>query len=156
MKTKVISVVLTVCLLLGISSLTAYAEAPDSDFRDLTPEELQVLSLTEIGTFSTLPIQKLSLTKSNGDLLVYYTTIANQVCSEIGIHDLKLQKQTWYGTWQTIRTTQPVTYNSDSCTGGYYYLLPESGATYRLTGEHYCIINGQEYREMHITEPFVF
>lgn len=156
MKTKRI---LTLTFLLLIIFQTLSYASSDSTANDAGFIDYEITNFHYDGASARtigLVVKEFGLGKtSDGRLSVQYDTFCTGVASEIGVENLCLQRKTWYGAWENIRVTNPVSYNSEFNVGGYYWLNPSPG-TYRLIGTHYAILNGIRYEEFHIGGDFVF
>ncbi len=120
-----------------------YAELYFSD--DASLHSTGALSNTDLGIF-----------ESDGRIMVIYSTSASGEPSELGIKQIMLEEKDGF-RWNVLAKYDKMsTTDSNIYTGGFYFLAPVSGRTYKASGIHFAVIDGREYTKYANTGGFIF
>lgn len=153
---KVLTVLLTMVLLFSSVPTEVFAAETTSEQVEVLEYSVFTCEGTEQNarstTFSNTAID-VACSASGMDVTIYSTT--NQLCSVIGVKDIKVQLKNG-NDWVTVAVAGP---GEETNTHGmgvtFLYTGAIYGATYRIYCVHYA--NGDEYRELeHTSIEFKF
>lgn len=153
-------IVLLVIISLLPMQVFAKSETPDIVF--MTEEEAQYYanlcfpSETSLNSEGTLANTNLGIFESEGRILVIYSTSASGDPSELGIKQIMLEEKDGL-SWNVLAKYDKMsTTDSNIYTGGFYFLAPVSGKTYKASGIHFAVIDGREITKYANTGGFIF
>lgn len=158
--TRVVCMALTVLLLVSIPAMeTRAAEECVAEREDMA--ELEFIA-DEVLTDRNQSMARTALYNctinvdcSSEGMWVDFNTSSSGTASVIGVKDIEIKKQVWYG-WKTVATsTGGERENTSNYSGHILYEDAEYGETYRITCVHYGDVNGYEEVENEI-DSFVF
>jgi len=127
---------------------TAGTQEEETDIRILTSVEAERLyhelhSNDGIQLYSDLELCEIIISKSEGKLLVVYSTSCHGVASKIGVRNMTLQQKQGL-KWKDLVIRSEYSENTDAYFGGFTVEKPEIGGKYRVKGTHYVVKNSVE------------
>lgn len=153
---KVLTVLMSMVILFSSISTEVFAVETVSEQVDVLEASVFACDGTEQNarstTFSDTSID-VACSASGMDVTIYSTT--NQLCSVIGVKDVKVQLKNG-NDWVTVAISGPAE-DTNVYGMGMTFIYPGAiyGATYRIYCVHYA--NGDEYRELeHTSVEFKF
>lgn len=122
---------------------TINIQEEETDIEILTSSEAERLyyELTSndgIQLYSDLGLCEICISKSDGRLLVVYSTSCHGVASKIGVRNMTLQQKNGL-KWKDLVIRSEYSENTDAYFGGFIVEKPEVGGKYRVTGTHYVV-----------------
>lgn len=127
---------------------TTNIQEEETDIEILTSSEAERLyyELTSndgIQLYSDLGLCEICISKSDGRLLVVYSTSCHGVASKIGVRNMTLQQKNGL-KWKDLVIRSEYSENTDAYFGGFIVEKPEVGGKYRVTGTHYVVKDSVE------------
>lgn len=148
---KFLSLVLAAILFSSLPYSNALAaemvQTVDENVVNLDAEIVDIVGNPDISVYATIFNEaSITVTFSSSGMLVEIATSMNKTASIVGVKDIEIQQQVWYG-WKTVATSSggsSSNVNGSLCT----VLYPNSvkGETYRVVCTHYGDVDG--YREL--------
>ncbi len=131
-----------------LPQVAADMQEEETDIRILTSEEAEQLYhklafYDGIQLYSDLGTCEIIISKSDGKLLVVYSTSCHGVASKIGVRNMTLQQKNGL-KWKNLVIRSEYSENTDAYFGGFIVEKPEVGGKYRVTGTHYVVKDSVE------------
>ena len=102
---------------------------------------------------SDLGTCEIVISKSDGKLLVLYSTSCRGVAEKIGVRNMTLQQKDGLN-WKNLVIRSEYSENTDAYFGGFSVGNPEVGGKYRVKGTHYVVKNSVETARYAETEVY--
>lgn len=136
-------------------------EATDEDInvKILTSEEaerlyIELISEKAIQPYSDLLTCDICISKSNGELIVVYSTACCGIADKIGVRNMTLQQKKGL-RWKEIVLRSEYSEDTDAYFGGFILEAPEIGGKYRVKGTHYIVKDSVETSRYAETDTYV-
>ncbi|MDE7479331.1 MAG: hypothetical protein K2M91_15585 [Lachnospiraceae bacterium] len=155
-KKRIMCLIYAVILLVAPMKVSAYElsqttnnmQEEETDIKILTSAEAERLyyELTSndgIQLYSDLGLCEICISKSDGRLLVVYSTSCRGVASKIGVRNMTLQQKKGL-KWKDLVIRSEYSENTDAYFGGFIVEKPEVGEKYRVKGTHYVVKDSVE------------
>lgn len=98
---------------------------------------------SDIVPYTMLTRCQISVSRESGGMRIEITTGCVGTASVIGVKDVKIQKKTWYGGWDTVATCSGAELQDrTSIAVSILYENAVEGATYKITCVHYADVDG--------------
>lgn len=102
------------------------------------------LSDDGIVPYSSFTEVALTIQKEEDRILVLYSTSVYKAASEVGIKKVMLEEKNGL-TWSAlVKYDKEYRKNAYTYVGGFYFTAPTSGSTYRASGIHFAVLDGEE------------
>ncbi len=131
----------------------------DVNVKVLEPEEAERLyfeltSAKALQPHSDLLTCDICISKSNGELVVVYSTACCGIADKIGVRNMTLQQKKGL-KWEEIVLRSEYSEDTDVYFGGFILEAPEIGGKYRVKGTHYIIKDSVETSRYAETDTYV-
>ncbi len=135
-----------------------YVGNEEADVEILTPQEARRLYFEMfpdggMQPRSDLGTCEIGISKSDGKLLVVYSTSCRGVAEKIGVRNMTLQQKDGL-KWKDLVIRSEYSENTDAYFGGFTVGNPEVGGKYRVKGTHYVVKNSVETSRYAETEIY--
>ena len=162
-------IIVCLCMIIAVSTpLTVKANnesnrlatLKESEIYRLDPEEAKRIHLKALQDQGINPLSDLSMSTmsvTGGDNVIYVTcyTGSRKIADRIGVRNFTFQAKSGF-FWETKKVTSGYLENTDAYFDGFYMTNPKSGTQYRVSGTHYCIINGVETSGYNEADPYTY
>lgn len=130
-----------------IGSTSLAAEAADGDASEVKVLEAELIEGFDesegISPYTMLSRCKINVSGDSEGMHIDIITGSVGIASVIGIKDIKIQKKTWYGMWETVAVCDGAELENHSTIGiTITYPGAVKGATYKILCVHYADVNG--------------